>query len=313
MSTYLYASNAISTIDFYAKGDVLSSLIPIENNRSLNEPIYKEFINPMLLRRMGKATKMSVVCALKCLKNTEEISPKAIIVGTGLGAIIDTEKFLTITSQIQSSILPPTSFIQSGHNSIAGQIALLLKNDAYNMTHVQQGVSFEYALKDAVLTVQEGAELTLVGAVDEHSQLLQYVAEKLTLEKPIADQLSSGAAFFSLGSKPKGAIAEIKSVVISSSTDVQEALEQELTKLNVQLSDLSLALIGDNLATTTTDDLPIKTLNYTNYTGRFFSSSAVGLHLATQCLQQNNSSLQYIAVINVATKNKIGITIIKRV
>ncbi len=313
MSSYIYSSSAICTIDFSSKVDILKSLVRIEKNKSLHEPVYKEFVNPMLLRRMSKATKMSVVCALKCLKEIGDANPNAIIVGTGLGAIIDTEKFLTITSQIKSSMLPPTAFIQSGHNSIAGQIALLLKNDAYNMTHVQQGLSFEYALKDAMLTLQEGGELALVGAADEHSPLLQNLAEKLHLEEPVLNQLFTGAAFFALGSSAKNAKAKIKIVSICSFTAIKSSLVAELAKLGLSLNNLDIGFVGFNLADVTLEKLPFKLINYTNYTGRFLSSAAVGLHLATHYMQYADTYPKYAAVINVASKDKLGIIIIERV
>jgi len=309
----MYSSSAISTIGNSTEANLLQLLIPIEKNKALIEPAYKEFINPMLLRRMGKATKMSVVCALKCLKKVDVTNLNAIIVGTGLGAIADTEKFLTIASQQGEKILPPTSFIQSGHNTIAGQIALLLKNDSYNMTHVQQGLSFEYALKDAVLSVQEGAQLALVGAVDEYTPLLQNFAERLKLEESVKNQLLEGAAFFTLGGSPKKAIAKIKAVSISSFKSVRDTLIKELSKFDLRLEDLSLGFVGYNLAKATIKELPFKTINYTNYTGRFFSSSAVGLHLATHFLQHAETDPQYLAVINIASKNKLGLIIVERV
>ena len=52
--------------------------------------------------------------------------PDAIITGTGLGCLEDTEKFLTAMVTNKEEFLTPTSFIQSTHNTVSAQIALLL-------------------------------------------------------------------------------------------------------------------------------------------------------------------------------------------
>ncbi len=313
MSIYIYSSHAISTLGNSLGNNLLESMLPFEQNKELVEPVYKEFIHPMLLRRMGKATKMSIVCSLECLQKLDNASPNAIIVGTGLGAIADTEKFLKISSPDGDNMLPPTSFIQSGHNTIAGQIALLLKNDKYNMTHVQQGLSFEYALQDALLTVQEGAELTLVGAVDENTPLLKELAKKLNLEQTVLNQLSEGAAFFTVGTSKPNAIAKIKAVSTISFENIASSVLKMLNQLGLDFKDISKGFIGYNFACDKIEELPFETINYTDYTGRFFASSAVGMHLATHYLQYSESQPQYSLVVNVASKDKLGLIIVERV
>ena len=49
------------------------------------------------------------------------------------------------------NILTPTSFIQSTHNTVGGQIALGLECKGYNFTYVHASISFESALLDAQL------------------------------------------------------------------------------------------------------------------------------------------------------------------
>jgi len=313
MSIYLYSSSAISTIDNSSVANLLESALPINQNKTLVEPVYKEFINPMQLRRMGKATKMSIACSLGCLKKANDAIPEAIIMGTGLGAITDTEKFLKIASQEGNVILPPTSFIQSGHNSMAGQIALLLKNDSYNITHVQQGISFEYALQDAVLTVQEGAQLVLVGAADENTPLLHDLAERLNLEPAVLNQLSEGAAFFTIGSSKKGAIVKITAVAITRYDKLAISVLDFLTKHGLGFEDISNGFVGLNFGNIRIDELPFETIIYTDYIGRFFSSSAVGLYLACNYLTHAKLGSKYSIVINIASNNKLGLILIERV
>jgi 3-oxoacyl-(acyl-carrier-protein) synthase len=64
--------------------------------------------------------------------------------------------------------LNPTPFIQSTHNTIGSQIALLLTCQGYNQTYTQRAFSFENAMLDALLELRERPEQSLmVGGVDE--------------------------------------------------------------------------------------------------------------------------------------------------
>ena len=133
------------------------------------DPGYKEFIPAEMIRRMGHIIKMGVAASKLCLRDAGSGSPPdAIITGTGLGCVEDTEKFLTSMINNNEEFLTPTSFIQSTHNTVAGQIALLLKCHGYNFTFVHRGISFESALIDAITQMQMGEFANvLVGGSDE--------------------------------------------------------------------------------------------------------------------------------------------------
>lgn len=141
------------------------------------DPRYKEFVPAEMLRRMGRIIKMGVAASKLCLKDAEKgtekplpgaLVPDAIITGTGLGCIEDTEKFLTSMIGNSEEFLTPTSFIQSTHNTVAGQIALLLKCHGYNFTYVHRGISFESALIDAKMQIAMGeVRNVLAGGSDE--------------------------------------------------------------------------------------------------------------------------------------------------
>jgi len=137
------------------------------------DPGYKDFVPPDLIRRMGRIIKMGVAASKLCLRDAttgagSEIIPEAIITGTGLGCIEDTEKFLTSMISNNEEFLTPTSFIQSTHNTVAGQIALLLRCHSYNFTYVHRGISFESALTDAIMQIRMGGSRNvLAGGTDE--------------------------------------------------------------------------------------------------------------------------------------------------
>lgn len=190
------------------------------------EPDYKAYINPTLIRRMGRVVKMGVAAALQCLKEAGVENPDAIITGTGLGCIEDTESFLNEIIKNKEQFLPPTSFIQSTHNTIAGQIALLLKCNSYNYAYVHRCFSFENALLDAMMMAyeQHGAKI-LLGGVDEITRVSYTVMKRLGIYKSVmgsdtglfADRTDGGiagegASFFVVSAVPENAFAAIDDV-----------------------------------------------------------------------------------------------------
>ncbi|NJK84751.1 MAG: beta-ketoacyl synthase chain length factor [Bacteroidales bacterium] len=109
----------------------------------------------MASRRMSRIVKMGICSALKCLKESGVEVPDAIITGTGFGCIEDTEKFLGSIIQNEEKMLNPTPFIQSTHNTVGAAIALKIKCNNYNNTYVHRGFSFEHALLDGLMLLNE--------------------------------------------------------------------------------------------------------------------------------------------------------------
>ncbi|XHR98368.1 beta-ketoacyl synthase chain length factor [Mucilaginibacter sp. UC70_90] len=132
------------------------------------EPDYKTLIDPKLLRRMSRIIKMGVAAGTACLHGAGIDIPDAIITGTAYGCLEDTNTFLSKMVQQNEEALAPTAFIQSTHNTISAQIALLLQCHNYNNTFVNGGASFENALLDAMMLLYEGEACNvLVGGIDE--------------------------------------------------------------------------------------------------------------------------------------------------
>lgn len=122
----------------------------------------------MQLRRMSKAVRMGIGAARECLAAAGIEKPDAITVGTSLGCIGDTEVFLKKLVEQGEQMLTPTAFIQSTHNTVAGQIALATGCRGYNNTLVQRGHSFESAVISAALYLAEHpGHRILCGGVDE--------------------------------------------------------------------------------------------------------------------------------------------------
>lgn len=226
------------------------------------EPAYKEFIPPAMIRRMSKTVKMSSVASHYALKEAGVENPDAIIVGTGIGCSQDSEKFLKNVLDNNEEFLTPTYFIQSTHNTVAGQIALGLQCHAYNFTYVNTSSSLEFSLLDAKLQIADGdAENVLVGSTDEQTERTM---ELYTLNKNIkkeedfpVDHMNSktegvawgeGSSFFVLGKeKSENSYARLIDIEIINTLELNETqqfIEKFLAKNNFLPEETDTVILG---------------------------------------------------------------------
>lgn len=288
------------------------------NIAELIKPDYKQYINPVAIRRMSEILRMSVACGMDALKQAEVESADAIIVGTGLGCLMDTEKFLNNAITITGALLPPTSFIQSTHNTMAGQISLAMSNHNYNMTHTQNTLSFEHALLDAVLMLNENDNNILVGAADEYIKQLDVIAEYFAMN---ALPLTSGASFFVLSKdKNKNTIAIVKDVTaLGNCDDVQEQVAAFLLHNKLSSTDVDLVLhTGVNDLKRSFSNAAM--IDYGMYSGMYATSSAFALHMAADILNEKTSELdgqtfskaiKNILICNNLLQGRVGLTLVQ--
>ncbi len=238
------------------------------------DPGYKEFIPPDQIRRMGRIIKMGITAARLCLRDAgklanleagQEIVPEAIITGTGLGCMEDTEKFLATMIRNKEEFLTPTSFIQSTHNTVAGQIALLLKCHGYNFTYVHRGFSFESALLDAMVQIRaETLSNVLTGGTDELTPSYFTITDRMGhwKRKPVRNDLlltdrqrgsiaGEGASFLFLQNKRNpGSYATLQDVCTllnpGSAEIVGKRLSQMLSENGLVPDDIDLVIAGFN-------------------------------------------------------------------
>lgn len=175
------------------------------------QPSYKELIAPAMSRRMAKGIKMSIYATNQALNEANVDELDAILIGTSLGCIEDSEKFLQAVIENEEEYLTPTAFIQSTHNTVSGQIALQWKAHAYNFTFVNGGSSFESAVFDGLLRLRfHDAKHILIGGVDEIAPYTYSMFERIARVKKIDDAIdfhqpttagvpyAEGATFFVL-------------------------------------------------------------------------------------------------------------------
>lgn len=124
-------------------------------------------LNPRRTRRYGPLMKRALTVALKALKESGVEQPDAILNGTALGSLDDTEKMLDAQTAEGEAASTPTHFMQSTHNTVASLVALYIHNHGYNSTYSQGAVSFESALLDAFLQIKLGRIHTALVMVND--------------------------------------------------------------------------------------------------------------------------------------------------
>lgn len=141
-------------------------------------PNFKQYMNPFQMRRLSRMMRMGLAAAVICLRDARLQTPDAIITATGYGFQENMGKFLTEMIEQEEQQLTPTYFMQSTHNALSGLIALSVQCTGYNSTYAGKGFSFESAMHDAMMLLQEKeAGSVLVGSFDEayHVQYREYV------------------------------------------------------------------------------------------------------------------------------------------
>ena len=261
---YINGLGCISPQSTLGNQHFLEKPVSAESNRlKAIDPNYKEFVPPEMVRRMGRIIKMGVAAAKTCLADAGESTTDMIITATGLGCIEDTEKFLGKMIRDNEEFLTPTAFIQSTHNTVSAQIALLIKCHGYNFTYVHRGFSFETAILDSLIQLQGGAaNHILLGCADEltnNSFQIQHrlgfwrkqpVDNLLLFEHPAKGAIAGeGAAFFLLRNKKTlTSYALLKDAAIlfnpASSSDIQTWIYAFLRENDLEVQDLDLVIAG---------------------------------------------------------------------
>lgn len=275
------------------------------------EPDYGKYIPPMAARRMGKLLKRAVATAVEALGGRTR--PDAIITGTGLGCIANTEKFLSAMIENDEEFLQPTFFMQSTHNTISSQVALHLKCHGYNCTYSQRGTSFDSGLLDAFVQMRLGTiHSALVGGQEEMTPDYFRMLGKIgywkeggvcpdTLHKADSPGSISGSCSLNMlltDSPDPGALCRIGGMEMlyePSRDELCAAANRLLANAGLAAGDLSALVMGlggdrDNdrvhldFRDAFCDDLPV--VWYKHIFGESFCASAFGIYVGTTCLRK---------------------------
>lgn len=256
------------------------------------EPNYKEFIQKKLLRRMSRIVRMGLATAHKALEEAKQPPLDAIISGTAWGCVKDTEKFLETIIENKEEYLTPTAFVQSTHNTVAGQIALLNHNNCYNMSYVQGNVSFESALMDAMLLFFDNkAKNILVNGIDEQTEKLGILLERLQCAKTDQRVMGEGAACFILGDVPTdNTYAQISGVNMlyrpKDDLAIKKSIEHLLKATQLTVEDIDVVLTGNQVPSLERELFTKATLShYKKLCGEYPTSTAFATAIGAQLLK----------------------------
>lgn len=139
----------------------------------------RKYVKPLEARRMGKIMKSSLLSSLEALEQAGIETPDAIITGTAFGCLENSEHLLEQIKAEGETMLKPTYFMQSTHNTIGSNVAIKTHCHGYNVTYTQKGHSLDWAIRDAKLLLRSGkVRNVLVGCHDESAPSFNALLEK---------------------------------------------------------------------------------------------------------------------------------------
>ena len=313
---YINSIGSISAQKTFDNNDFLEEITTYEDNIiPVIAPNYKDFIPPAAARRMAKGIKMGVVASKIAIEEANLSDIDAIITGTGMGCVRDSEKFVSAILDNNEQFLTPTSFIQSTHNTVAGQIALGIGCKGYNFTYVHSSVSFESALIDALMQLElQEAENILVGGVDEsgeHTNAIHKLIQHIKPEKINSNQLlhsttpgtvfGEGANFFVVSNKKQvssyAQVLGVKTFNTLAKSDLVTNLEAYLKENNLSVTDIDVLITGNNgdidydnyyMALTNGPFKNTQQVVYKHLSGEFNTASAFGFWLGAKILKSQH-------------------------
>ncbi len=307
---FVNGASTISHQPTFGEKGFSGSITRLEKGSELLQPAYREYIDPVMLRRMSRILRMGVASAMHALQQAGVSSPSGIIVGTGLGCLQDTEKFLGNFLTLEG-LIPPTAFILSTHNTVAGQISLSLGCHSYNITYTQNTVSFEMALLDGIMKLEEDGGEILVGAADEHIPFL----DKLAAEWGYHDcVLTSGVSFFVLsGTASENTLAEVIDVDVFTGTrvDRKEMTDSFLARHGLGRDEVDMVL-QDGRQPADDTGFDGDTVDYTGLCGLYPTASGFAFHYGADFLGSVGRDKK-VLIVNELSPGNLGLILLKGV
>jgi len=194
-----YAIGAKNVFAEISKADFnLSALSNVCQTASLlkNVPILKK-------RKWAKLQQIGLQCALEA---TEVIDIKSspertgVCMGTGLGMMTETFRFLKNTIERREAEPLPTAFTNSVHNAVASLISLNKNFRGVNSAVTAKEISFESALYQAIGAIDSGdIDAAIVGGADEYFELAQKYLESRRNYKASAGRLADFCSLYFAG------------------------------------------------------------------------------------------------------------------
>ena len=267
--------------------------------RSL-DPNFREWLNPLESRRMGKILKRALVTAQKAMDDADVTQPDAVITGTGLGCIENTELLLDQLCRQGEQMLKPTYFMQSSHNTISSLISIYHHLHGYNTTYSHKAASFDAALLDAYTQLTLGdINTALVTANDELTPSYFNLLRKVGyLGQPNQVPATETSVAMVLTTSGEGALCEVEHVAMAYSANGATFNDGLLATLpSTARACVDHLVLGTN--GTADNDQPYQLLSdglpqadcihYKRLFGENYSASALGVYAAAHLLEKGKA------------------------
>ncbi len=324
---YIVGLGCVSPQNTLSRDTFLDEVFEIDDSfLQILKPNYRDYIDPKQLRRMSKIVRMGIVSAKVAVKDAGIDNYDAIVTGTGMGCQIDTEKFLNSMIENDEGLLTPTSFIQSTHNTVGGSIALGNNNHNYNLTYVHRTFSFESALLDGLMLLnEEKASNILLGGFDEITDESWLIKTKIGhyKSKPSYNlniysdeqegaQAGEGSSFFMLSNKSNdNTYARIDGVDMfyrpKSNQIIEDKIHDFLNRQSLSVNDIDIIVLGEN-GDSKYDNIykELKksvfeesiTINYKHLCGEYDTSTAFATWMSARIIKENSIPKAVSEVLN---------------
>jgi len=349
---YIKSASTISPQHSFEQEQFLQPLASSNDNKlHIIDIDYSKFISPVAIRRMSHLLKIGISSGMQALRDAHIEQPDGIITGTSHGSKLDMEHFVKDLITLNEEALNPTYFIQSTYNSVNGWLAMQSKCTGYNQTYVHRGASFEMALFDACMMLNEAEkpEHYLVGGFDELTDDYFIIKSKVDYWKkaPVNSlELISktdtagtiageGSSFFVVSNEESNAlcsIAGIKMLQNPNEETLRKAVDELLQQNNLNKSDIDVLLAGMNgdanaqelytpIIETTAPQTSIATFKH--LCGEYETATGFALWLACQLITRqevpeaimyrkgSNNKIKYVLILNHSVFRNVSLTLVK--
>ena len=262
------------------------------------DPSFRDWLSLMESRRLGRLLKRAQVTATEAMKGGNVTIPKsvggdspspmipdAIITGTGLGCIENTELLLNQMCREGDDTLKPTNFMQSTHNTISSLIAINSHCHGYNSTYSHKAVSFDSALLDAFMQLRLGDISTaLVTGNDEMTPSYFTILQRAGyLGQPGQVPATEAAVAMMLCCKADGALCQLDDIQMTTSIeDWQSSFMPDALLIGNNGSEANDRVYRELLR-----HLPaVPVLHYKHLFGEGYCASALGLYAAAHIVSR---------------------------
>lgn len=282
---YIKSATQISMQEPLSEGWMTNPVLTTDAYRRSQDPNFRDWLSPLESRRMGKLMRRALVTAQKAMLDSAIAMPDAIITGTGLGCIENTELFLDQLCREGEQMLKPTYFMQSTHNTVSSLIAIKTHCHGYNSTYSHKSISFDSALMDAFLQLRLGdISSALVTGNDEMTPTYFRILQRAGyVGQPGQTPASEASAAFMLSTESVASLCEVEQVRLSYGT----------TDWTGMATDVDAILAGYN-GSEENDEVydrllkplsHIPLLHYKHLFGECYTASALGLYAAAHIVK----------------------------